>query len=180
MAGMRPSHPNARSKALHKGGRAVYGTAMNDDSEIPQFGSAMPGLIYGERPSAYGVAVNAAGRVLVCRRSRGRILLPGGGLHAGESPHEAMVREVGEETAHRVLGASEIGRARQYHSHRISKPPVNKFCHFYAIDVAHDPLILSEDDHQAVWLSPHDLVSSLTSESHRWALERHFHHRRRG
>lgn len=59
---------------------------MNDASDIPQFGTAMPGLVYGERPSAYGVAVNAAGRVLVCRRSRGRILLPGGGLHAGESP----------------------------------------------------------------------------------------------
>ena len=85
-----------------------------------------------------------------------------------------MVREVAEETAHRVVDAAPIGCARQYHSHRVSKPPVNKFCHFFAIGVAHDPLILSEDDHQAVWLSPHDLVSSLTFESHRWALERHF------
>lgn len=154
------------------------GCAMTDESEIPQFGTAMPGLIYGERPSAYGIAINAAGRVLVCRRSRGRILLPGGGLHEGESPHQALVREVAEETAHRVTDASVIGRARQYHSHRISKPPVNKFCHFYAVDVVHDPLILSEDDHQAVWLSPHDLVSSLTFESHRWALELHFRQRR--
>lgn len=151
---------------------------MNETRDIPQFGTAMPGLIYGERPSAYGVAVNSAGRVLVCRRSRGRILLPGGGLHAGESPQEAMVREVAEETAHRVIDASPIGCARQYHSHRISKPPVNKFCHFFAIAVDHDPLILSEDDHQAVWLSPHDLISSLTFESHRWALERHFQQRR--
>ena len=173
---MRPSHP----RPLHPGAAWVYGTAMNDDDAIPQFGTAMPGLIYGERPSAYGVAVNAAGRVLVCRRSRGRILLPGGGLHEGESPHQAMTREVAEETAHRVIEAAPIGRARQFHSHRISKPPVNKFCHFYAIDVVHDPLILSEDDHQAVWLSPHDLVSSLTFESHRWALEQHFRQRRRG
>ena len=153
---------------------------MTHDHPIPQFGTAMPGLLYGERPSAYGIAINAAGRVLVCRRSRGRILLPGGGLHPGESPHEAMVREVAEETSHRVLEASAIGCARQYHSHRISKPPVNKFCHFFAITVDHDPLIISEEDHQAVWLSPHDLVASLTFESHRWALERHFAQRREG
>lgn len=146
---------------------------MNDD-DIPQFGNAMPGLVYGERPSAYGIAVNPAGRVLVCRRSRGRILLPGGGLHDNETPHQAMVREVAEETGHRVLAASEFARARQFHSHRASKPPVNKLCHFYAIDVTHDPLLVSEEDHQAVWLSPHELIDTFTFESHRWALERHF------
>ena len=164
--------------AFEPGEAGVYGSAMNDASDIPQFGTAMPGLFYGERSSAYGIAVNAAGRVLVCRRSRGHILLPGGGLHEGETPRQAVVREVGEETAHRVCDATPIGCARQYHSHRISKPPVNKFCHFFAIDVVHDPLLLSEDDHQAVWLSAHDLVASLTFESHRWALERHFASRR--
>lgn len=141
---------------------------------LPQFGTAMPGLSYDLRPSAYGVAVNAAGRVLVCRRSRGRILLPGGGLIGEETPEAAMVREVAEETGHRVTAAREIGRARQFHSQRSSKPPVNKLCHFFAIDVEHDPLLLSEEDHQAVWMSAHELMSIFTFESHRWAVERLF------
>lgn len=143
---------------------------MNDQT-IPQFGTAMPGIDYGERPSAYGVALNAANRVLVCRRSRGRILLPGGGLHPGESPRAAMEREVAEETGHRVVAAHPLVLARQFHSQRMSKPPVNKLCHFFVIDVDHDPLILSEEDHQAVWLSAHELMGAFTFESHRWAVE---------
>lgn len=149
-----------------------------DEQTIPQFGTAMPGLSYELRPSAYGVAANAAGRVLVCRRTRGRILLPGGGLHDGEAPESALVREVAEETGHRVTAFREIGRALQFHSHRNSKPPVNKLCHFFAIDVEHDPLLLSEEDHQEVWLSAHELMATLTFESHRWALERLFDTRR--
>jgi len=146
---------------------------MKDD-DIPQFGTAMPGLVYDERPSAYGIAINSAGRVLVCRRSRGRILLPGGGMHEGETPEQALVREVAEETGHRVVAARHLGRARQFHSHRSSKPPVNKLCFFFTVEVAHDPLLLSEEDHQAVWLSAHELVPAMTFESHRWALERLF------
>jgi len=150
------------------------------DETIPQFGTAMPGLDHGERPSAYGVALNGAHRVLVCRRSRGRILLPGGGLHPGEDPQAAMEREVAEETGHRVTSALPLGFARQFHSQRLNKPPVNKLCHFFAIEVAHDPLILSEEDHQAVWMSAHELMGAFTFESHRWAVERAVLRLRRG
>ncbi len=142
------------------------------ESAIPQFGIAIPGVDYSDRPSAYGLAMNVAGRVLVCRRSRGRIVLPGGGLFDGETAHQALLREVAEETAHRVSEARELCTARQYHSHRRSKPAVNKLCRFFAMTVAHDPLIFAEEDHQAVWLSAHELIPTLTFESHRWALER--------
>ena len=143
-----------------------------DDETIPQFGTAMPGLDHGERPSAYGVALNAANRVLVCRRSRGRILLPGGGLHEGESPRQALEREVAEETGHRVIAAEPLGIARQFHSQRMNKPPVNKICHFFLVEVAHDPVLVSEEDHQEVWMSAHVLMDAFTFESHRWAVER--------
>jgi 8-oxo-dGTP pyrophosphatase MutT (NUDIX family) len=149
---------------------------MNED--IPQFGTMMDGVRYAERPSVYGLAINAADRVLVCRRSRGRLMLPGGGVELGETTEAALAREVAEETGHRVTQATEICRARQFHSQRVRKPPVNKLCHFYAIEVEHDPAMLTEEDHQAIWLSAHELVATLTLDSHRYALERLFQARR--
>lgn len=53
---------------------------------------------------------DAAGRLLLVRRSRppaaGRWSLPGGRVEPGETPEQALVREVGEETGLEV----EVGR----------------------------------------------------------------------
>lgn len=138
----------------------------------PQFGRPAAGVVYGERPSVYGLAADGAGRILACRRSGGRVVLPGGGLDADESPLEALAREVAEETGYRVRSARELGRARQYHTRRIGKPPVNKLCRFYAVEVERDPTLDCEADHEPVWLSPAALLPAFTFESHRWALRR--------
>lgn len=62
----------------------------------------------GERPrrqrlGAYGIVGDAEGRLLLVRASRyltvaGRWFLPGGGVDHGETPTDALRREVGEET----------------------------------------------------------------------------------
>ena len=143
-----------------------------DPRDIPQFGAKAPGVIYGPRPGAYGVAVDAAGRLLVCLRSQGRVVLPGGGLAEGESPEAGVAREVAEETGHRVLGAEPLCRARQYHTHRGGKEPVNKLCHFFRVEVTPDPALAAEDDHEAVWVFPRRVLARLTYGSHRWAVER--------
>ncbi|MDB6079243.1 MAG: nudI [Akkermansiaceae bacterium] len=59
------------------------------------------------RVSAYAL-IREPGRVLLCRLSaevprwKGSWTLPGGGLNFGESPEQAMVREVEEETGLKV------------------------------------------------------------------------------
>ncbi len=142
-----------------------------DDETIPQMGERLPGVIYPERPSVYGLAMDARGRILACRRSLGRVVLPGGGLAPGECEEDALVREVAEEIGYRVSSSTTFCRARQYHNNRIGKPPVNKLCHFLTMDVVFDPSIESEPDHTPVWLEPDELVASLTFESHRMAVE---------
>ena len=134
-------------------------------------GERLPGVVYPERPSVYGLAMDTRGRILACRRSLDRLVLPGGGLDPGEREEDALVREVAEETGYRVSSATTFCRARQYHNNRIGKPPVNKLCHFLVMDVAFDPSIESEPDHTPVWLEPDELVASLTFESHRMAVE---------
>jgi ADP-ribose pyrophosphatase YjhB (NUDIX family) len=56
-----------------------------------------------QRVAAYGVCVDADGRLLLARAApslslRGRWFLPGGGIDHGESPTEALRREIKEES----------------------------------------------------------------------------------
>lgn len=73
------------------------------------------------------------GRVLICQRSaKSKFPLkwefPGGKLEAGESPAEALVRELREELAIEVLESREFTR----HVHRYKDmPPVS--LHFYCV-----------------------------------------------
>jgi 8-oxo-dGTP pyrophosphatase MutT (NUDIX family) len=102
---------------------------MSGDS-LPQFGTLVAGVDYVDRISVYGIAFDEAGRVLVCRRTMDRIVLPGGGVDGNESLDAALRREVAEETGFRVDHADLLCRALQYHSRRLRKPPANKLCHF--------------------------------------------------
>ena len=63
---------------------------------------------FDTRVAAYGVITDGTKLLLVHFDDgvRGRWTLPGGGLHLGESPQEAAIREIYEETGHHVeLGA---------------------------------------------------------------------------
>lgn len=60
-----------------------------------------------QRVAAYAIVL-AAGRLLLTQLSEdtpapGRWVLPGGGVDHGEAPLDAVVREVYEETGHRLL-----------------------------------------------------------------------------
>ncbi|MFK0045494.1 NUDIX hydrolase [Streptomyces sp. NPDC090741] len=68
-----------------------------------------------EQPPRVSMAVIASeGRVLMIRRRQreGRLswALPGGGIEAGETPEQAAVREVAEETALEVKAVRVIGQ----------------------------------------------------------------------
>lgn len=68
----------------------------------------------GPRRSAILAALDERGRVLLVRQGggffAGEWLLPGGGLEPGETPEDAVRREVLEETGLLVTAAREIGR----------------------------------------------------------------------
>jgi ADP-ribose pyrophosphatase YjhB (NUDIX family) len=67
-------------------------------------------------PCVGAVVHDAAGRLLLVRRGRephrGRWSLPGGRVEAGESPEQAVEREVREETGLSVLAGAPVGRVR--------------------------------------------------------------------
>jgi ADP-ribose pyrophosphatase YjhB (NUDIX family) len=67
-------------------------------------------------PCVGAIVHDAAGRLLLIRRGRephrGRWSLPGGRVEAGESPEQAVEREVREETGLSVLAGAPVGRVR--------------------------------------------------------------------
>ena len=68
--------------------------------EYRVFGAPRPGVDYGARPGAYGVAFDGAGRagmVFVHFADSSVYILLGGGIEPGESEAECLRREVMEE-----------------------------------------------------------------------------------
>ncbi|MEM8759715.1 MAG: NUDIX domain-containing protein [Pseudomonadota bacterium] len=64
----------------------------------------LPGRPYRDRPGAYAIILGRganSGRIL-CVDQEGEMQLPGGGIDPGESPLQALHREVWEETGWRI------------------------------------------------------------------------------
>ena len=127
------------------------------------------GRSYPDRPYlAVSAAIIRDGKILIVRRARpparGLFTLPGGGVEAGETLHEALMREVREETGltveplalagHREVIARDCeGRAER---------------HFVILAFAARWLAgevsLNEELAEAHWLAPAELAGLATTE----------------
>lgn len=78
-----------------------------------RFGEKRPGGEYRPRPSVYAVALDAHGRVALVAEDEG-FYLPGGGIEAGETVLEALVREIREECACESRILAQLGESTEY------------------------------------------------------------------
>jgi ADP-ribose pyrophosphatase YjhB (NUDIX family) len=127
------------------------------------------GRSYPSRPYlAVSAAIIRDGKVLIVRRARppayGVFTLPGGGVEAGETLHEAIIREVREETALTIAPIGLAGyreviardRDDKIERHFVILP-------FAARWIAGD-IALNEELTEARWLVPADLAALQTTE----------------
>ena len=83
---------------------------------------------------AYAVIFDPAGRVLTVRGESGRCYLPGGRLETGETPRQALVRELGEEcgwsaailsplrqSSQRIMGGEVLLRASHWRARLVAE-----------------------------------------------------------
>ena len=74
-----------------------------------------PGIRYRPRPGAYAILPTDDGILLTLRDIDGpELQLPGGGIDAGESPIQALHREVFEETGWRIAAPRRLGAYRRF------------------------------------------------------------------
>jgi ADP-ribose pyrophosphatase YjhB (NUDIX family) len=124
---------------------------------------------YPDRPHlAVSAAILRDGRMLLVRRARapalGLFTLPGGGVEAGETLAEALVREVHEETGMTVEPFAPAG-----HREVIVRDAANKIERHFVVFafaarwIAGEP-VLNEELAEARWVGPAELAALPTTE----------------
>lgn len=102
------------------------------------------------RPGAYGIVRRDGTVLLVWDQADEQWYFPGGGIESGESPEEALAREVTEETGFRLLSCTSLVEADQP-----TAKGVTKACHFFLAEVDdRDP---GPAEHEVEWV---DLVEA--------------------
>lgn len=138
---------------------------------IRRFGEAVvAGKRYQVRAGAY--AVLPLGRNLLLTHQAEPIpefQLPGGGIDAGESPIQALHREVLEETGWRIATPRKLGVFRRFTYMPEYDLWAEKLCHIYMARPVRSLGDPTEAGHLAVWMAPRDAAHQLANEG-----DRHF------
>jgi 8-oxo-dGTP diphosphatase len=138
-----------------------------------EFGAKDPAKTYLDRPAAFGIA-EQGGLIAVVRVSKpGQAPwhdLPGGAVEPGETEEQAVVRELGEETGLIVTPSETLDRAAQYFVSAEARPYRNTGPLMIVTVTGADPALKIEDDHELVWLAPHEALRLLRHDSHAWAV----------
>jgi 8-oxo-dGTP diphosphatase len=123
------------------------------------------GQTYKTRPGVYAILPNAGQLLLTFQgKPHYQFQLPGGGIDAGESPIQALHREVFEETGWSIAKPRRIGVFRRFVWMPEYQLNAEKICHIYtAIPVRrHGPP--TEDAHDPVWMYPSDAIQELAND----------------
>jgi len=138
---------------------------------IRRFGEAVvAGKRYSVRAGAYAI-LPLGPDLLVTHQSEPtpEFQLPGGGIDPGESPLQALYREVIEETGWKISAPRKVGIFRRFTYMPEYNLWAEKLCHIY---IAHPVRALGEPTeigHLAVWMSGKTAVHQLANEG-----DRHF------
>ena len=140
----------------------------NRPEPIPVFGQRLAGETYVVRPSAYAIIENEKGDIATVITPLG-FFLPGGGIEAGETPGEAVVREAREECGLLVRPEGEIARAVQFSYSKTERCYFEKRIVFLRA-ILEGTTAAVEEDHELVWQRPETAAAQMWHESHGWVL----------
>jgi len=136
---------------------------------IRRYGAAPEsGRSYRLRTGAYAILPLDDGVLLTHQSAPSpEIQLPGGGVDPGESPMQALVREVYEETGWRIARPMRLGAYRRFTYMPEYDLWAEKMCLIYmALPVIRygDPI---EPDHTALWMGVDDARDKLSNSGDR-------------
>jgi 8-oxo-dGTP diphosphatase len=142
---------------------------------IPRVGYAPDaGRKYTLRPGAYAILPLRKRFLLTMQiAERVDIQLPGGGIDPGESPVQALHREVFEETGWRIARPRRLGAFRRFAYMPEYDLWAEKLCHVYIaypVRQIADPV---EADHETLVLSASQAIDALGNDGDRRYLIRY-------
>ena len=126
----------------------------------PPFGTKLPGVEYQPRPGAYALVFDPAGRVAIVHEEDDWYL-PGGGIEAGETPEQALLREVREECACGVSIVQLFGDAIEFLATRSGRHLEVQARYFHASFVGTPT---------AHWLTPDEACGRVCRRGDAWAI----------
>jgi ADP-ribose pyrophosphatase YjhB (NUDIX family) len=129
----------------------------------PRLETSAGGVVFRRAPD--GV------RVLLIRDPYRNWGFPKGHVEQGETPREAALREVREETGlHELRAVTELATIDWYF--RDQGEPVHKFCHFFLMESLAGTVRPSQEEgiSACVWLTPEDAVRTITYDNARHVL----------
>lgn len=128
------------------------------------YGTKVAGLTYLARSAAYALIVRD--QRLALMRQGDKLDLPGGGIEAGETPEEAVIRECREEAGFEVTVGGFVGEVLQYFINTDGKPYANH-ARIYLADIVTERLDTKiEADHETEWLTPGDALLALEKDGY--------------
>lgn len=141
---------------------------MTDWSTVPTFGVSTGRFPIQDRPSAYAIIPNSATQLAVVRTAAG-YYLPGGGIEAGESAANAVLREVAEECGLTVVLATWRAFATEVVCSEVESTEFIKRSTFCEANLVL-PHASDRGEFVLEWHSVDAACKLLAPVSHRWAV----------
>ena len=134
------------------------------------FGEKLDGVEYIELPGARAIIRNAEGKFAFVDVN-GQYFLPGGGLEAGETPEQAVIRECIEEIGARVTVGRKIGTAGDYVFGRKEQKYFHKVADFFEATIEKMEGTGIEADHKLVWRTLEEARTFIKQKAQEWAIQ---------
>jgi len=117
---------------------------------------------YTMRPGAYGIISHGQDLLLTLQvLEKAEIQLPGGGIDAGETPIQALHREVFEETGYHIKVRKRLGAFQRFTYMPEYDIWAQKVCHIYLCGPARMISEPKEPNHTALWMNAIEAQSVL-------------------
>jgi 8-oxo-dGTP diphosphatase len=135
---------------------------------IRRYGRPVVGRSYRLRPGAYAILLRGREVLLTHQQEpRSEFQLPGGGIDAGESPLQALHREVFEETGWNIAAPRRLGAFRSFTFMPEYDIWAEKLCHIYLARPVRRHGPPQEAGHTAVWVSPEVAIEIMADAGNR-------------